>query len=114
MAQGIVSFEDWSKIDLRVVQIIDVKDIEGADKLYKLIVDLGKELGQRTIVAGIKEHYTKEQLKGKKIIVFTNLEPKKMRGVESQGMLLAACTPDESEVILVIPEKDIEVGNRVY
>ena len=109
-----VSFNDWEKLELRVGQILEVEDIEGADKLYKFTVDLGSEIGERTICAGIKEHYSKEELKGKKISVFVNLEPKKLRGIESQGMILAACTENESKVILVTPEKDIEVGSRIY
>ena len=112
--EGIVNFQDWQKLELRVGQILEVEDIEGADKLYKFTVDLGSEIGERTICAGIKEHYSKEELKGKKISVFVNLKPKKLRGVESQGMILAACTGDESKVILVTPEKDIEIGSRIY
>lgn len=114
MIQGIVNFNDWQKIELRVGKIIEVSDIEGADKLYKMKVDLGSKIGKRTICAGVKEHYSKEDLKGKKISVFVNLKPKKLRGIESQGMVLAACTDDESKVILVTPEKDIEVGSRIY
>ena len=71
------------------------------------------EIGQRTICAGIKEHYSKEKLKGKRIIYFSNLTPKKMRGIESQGMLLAAVNKDHSKVVLISPEKDIELGSRV-
>ncbi|GAG44958.1 unnamed protein product [marine sediment metagenome] len=111
--KGIVSFEDWSKLDLRVGQIVEVEEIEGADKLYKLTVDIGLEVEKRTICAGIKEYYSKEELKSKKIIVFVNLAPRVMRGIESQGMLLAAVNEDESEVVLVCPEKDIENGCRV-
>ncbi len=111
MIKGIVSFEDWQKLDLRVGKILEVEDIEGADKLYKFLVDVGDE--KRIICAGIKEFYSKEELKNKKVIVFTNLAFRKMRGVESQGMILAACNEDESKVILVTPEKDIEVGCRV-
>ena len=114
MTQGIVDFNDWQKLELRVGKIIEVSDIEGADKLYKFTVDLGSKIGKRTICAGIKEHYSKKDLKGKKISVFVNLEPKKLRGIESQGMILAACTDDESKVILVTPEKDIEIGSRIY
>tara|TARA_Y100000310_G_scaffold322704_1_gene382041 strand:- start:873 stop:1217 length:345 start_codon:yes stop_codon:yes gene_type:complete len=114
MTEGIVDFNDWSKIDLRVGKILEVEDIENADKLYKFTIDLGKEIRKRTICAGIKEYYSKEELKGKKVIVFTNLQPRKLKGIESQGMILAACTEDESKVILISPEKDIEVGNRVY
>lgn len=113
MTDGIVAFSDWSKVDLRVGKIIKVEEIEGADKLWKLTVDLGSEIGKRTICAGIKEYYNKDELKGKKIVVVVNLQPRKMRGIESQGMLLAACTENEEEVILVSPEKDIIVGSKV-
>jgi methionine--tRNA ligase beta chain len=112
MTEGIIEFADWQKLDLRVGQIIEVEDIEGADKLYKLEVDIGEE-NPRIVCAGIKEHYSKEELKGKKIILFVNLAPRKLRGIESRGMILAAVNEDESEVILISPEKDIEVGNKV-
>jgi len=108
-----ISFQDWQKIDLRVGKILEVEDVEGADKLYKLTVDVGNEIGKRIICAGIKQHYSKKELKGKKIIFFVNLEPRKMRGIESQGMLLACVTDDESSVVLISPEKDIEIGSKV-
>ncbi len=110
MTEGIVEFSDWQKLDLRVAEIKEVEDIEGADKLYKLILDVG-ELGEKVICAGIKEHYSKEELKGKKIIYFSNLKPRVMKGIESQGMLLAAST--DEKIILISPEKDIELGSRV-
>ena len=113
MPEGIVNFEDWSKLDLRVGKVFEVEDIEGADKLYKFTIDLGSEIGKRTICAGIKLYYSKEELLGKKVVVFVNLKPRKMRGIESEGMILAACTTDESEVRLITPEKDIEVGSKV-
>jgi len=113
MPEGIknVEFKDWEKIDLRVAKIIEVEDINGADKLYKLILDVGSEIGERVVCAGIKENYSKEELRDKKIILFLNLAPRKLRGIESQGMILAAVS--EASVILIIPEKDIEVGSRV-
>ena len=90
-----------------------VEDIEGADKLYKLTVDFGKEIGKCTICAGIKKHYSKDELKNKKIIVVANLAPRMFRGIESQGMLLAASSKDETKVILISPEKDIELGSKI-
>ena len=110
---GIIEFSDWQKIELRVAEIKKVEDIEGADKLYKLSVDIGKEIGKRIICAGIKEYYSKEELKGKKIVVFVNLKPRLMKGIESQGMLLAAVSEDHSKVVLISPEKDIENGVRI-
>jgi len=113
MIEGIVEFKDWQKIDLRVAQILEVKDIEGADKLYKLSVDLGKELGKRIICAGIKEYYAKEELKGKKIIVFSNLTPRKIKGIESQGMLLAAVSEGEKKVVLIKPKSEVSAGEKI-
>jgi methionyl-tRNA synthetase len=101
-----VQFNDWQKLDLRVGEILEVEDIEGADKLYKLTINLGTE--KRTLVAGIKEFYSKEELKARKCVVFTNLEPKTLRGIESKGMVLAAVAEE-----LLQPDTDIEVGSKV-
>jgi|SRR3989344_6070528 len=113
MAEEQVSFDNWQKLDLRVGKILKVEDIEGADKLYKLEVDLGKEIGKRTLVAGIKKNYNKDELKGKKIVIIANLAPRKLKGIESKGMLLAAVNSDESKIIFIEPEKDIEAGSRI-
>jgi methionyl-tRNA synthetase len=107
-----ITYDDFAKLDLRVAKILDADDIPGADKLYKLTIDLG-ELGKRTICAGIKQHYKKEDLIGKEIVVVANLEARKMKAVESQGMLLAASTENHEKVILLKPEKVIEPGSKV-
>jgi methionyl-tRNA synthetase len=111
MPEGIITFKDWSKLDLRVAEILEVEDIKGADKLLKLKIDLGTET--RTLIAGIKQNYTKEELNGKRIIVLTNLEPKIMKGIESQGMLLAAVNGDHSKIKLLQPDGAIELGSKV-
>ena len=113
MTDEIIPFSDWEKLDLRVGQIKKIEDIEGADKLYKLEIDLGKEIGKRTVCAGIKSRYSKDELKGRKVIVFVNLAPRKLKGIESQGMILAAVSKDEKHVILLAPESDIEIGSKV-
>lgn len=106
-----IKYDDFAKLDLRVATIKKVEDLEGADKLYKLEIDTGKDT--RTILAGIKQYYKKEELLDKQIIVIVNLEPRKMKGVESQGMLLAASNEDHSKVILIGPEKKIDSGSKV-
>ena len=114
--QNIIKFQDWQKLDFHIGKILKAEDIEGADKLYKLSVDLGKEIGKRTIAAGLKPYYTKEKLKNKICIVFVNLEPRILKGVESQGMLLAAVNQDKDgkEIVrLLEPDADIELGSRV-
>ena len=99
------------KLDKRVAEKKEAEEIEGADQLYKLTITLGDET--RTICSGIKEHYTKEELKGKKIIVLTNLKPRKLRGIESQGMLLAAEDKETNTCILIAPEKDTPPGTKI-
>ena len=106
-----VKFEDWMKLDLRVAEILEVEEVEGADKLYKLKIDLGTET--RILVAGLKKHYSKDDLEGKRCIVFTNLEPRKIKGIESKGMILAAVNEDGSEVKLLNASGEIELGSRV-
>lgn len=104
-----ISLEDFKKIDLRVGKIIEVKDHPNADKLYVLTVDLGNE--KRNIVAGIKKYYKPEELIGKYIIIVANLEPKNIRGIVSEGMLLAA--QDDKEISLLTVDKEIKVGAKV-
>jgi len=105
-----ITFDDFLKIDLRVAEIKACEDIQGADKLYKLTIDLGET---RDIVAGIKQYYTKEELIGQKIVIVANLEPKKLRGILSHGMLLAASSEDKSSVVLLTLDRDIPNGSRI-
>src|SRR3989338_4257485 len=106
-----ISFEDWQKLKLKTAEILQVEDIKDSDKLYKLTIDLGTET--RTLVAGLKPYYSKEELEGKKCIVITNLEPRKIKGIESQGMLLAAFNDDLSEVKLLQADGVVDAGWRV-
>jgi len=104
-----VSYDDFKKMKLKVAEIVSVEDVAGADKLYKLSIDIGGE--KRTLVAGLKGDYDKEELLGKKIIVLTNLEAKKIRGIESQGMLLAAEKGDKVSLLTV--DRNIDNGADV-
>ena len=107
-----IGFEDFSKLDLRVAEIKKVEEITEADKLWKLTIDVG-ELGERVICAGIKEHYSQKELKGKKIIIVSNLEPRKMKGILSNGMLLAAVSDNHENISLLTVDRDIENGTKV-
>jgi len=106
-----VSYEDFSKIELRVAKIIDVFDVENSNKLYRLSIDVG-EGRLRTLMSGIKKYYKKEELIGRYIIIVANLEPRVIAGVPSEGMLLAA-EDDDGKVVLLAPEKEIKVGSKV-
>ncbi|MFX1532398.1 MAG: methionine--tRNA ligase [Promethearchaeota archaeon] len=105
----LISYEDFQKLDIRVALVEKVEKVPKADKLYKLSIDLGTE--KRTIVAGIAEFYKANELEGKKIIVLTNLEPRKLRGITSEGMLLAA--DFENKVSILVPDKDIPIGANI-
>jgi len=109
-AKGNISFEDFLKLDIRTGKILSAEKIEKTDKLLKLSVDLGKET--RTIVSGIAEHYSTEELPGKMVSVLTNLAPKKLRGVESQGMILMA-EDKEGNLAFVQPEKAMGSGMEI-
>jgi methionyl-tRNA synthetase len=104
-----ISIQDFSEIDLRVAEIKAVEEHPDADKLLVLKIDTGD--GEKQLVAGIKNHYSAEELVGRKIIVVNNLAPAVLRGVESQGMLLAA--RDGDKVVLLTTEKDVGPGSRV-
>ncbi len=104
-----VTFEDFKKLELKVAEIKEVNDHPHADKLYVITIDLGDKTKQ--IVAGIKNYYPKEELVGRQVVVVDNLEPAVLRGVESQGMLLAA--QDEQGIFIISPEKKVKLGSIV-
>jgi methionyl-tRNA synthetase len=108
-ADGRISFDDFKKIDLRVARVIAAEAVPKAKKLLKLTIDLGDV--QRQVVAGIAEAYAPEALVGKKVIFVANLEPATIRGVESQGMILAA--GDEAILGLSAIDKDVPPGTKV-
>lgn len=105
-----ITIEDFMKVDLRTAQIVSVSDVPGADKLYKMEVDAG-ELGRRTIVAGLRQYYRPEELMGKKIIYVANLRPAVIRGIRSEGMLLAADAG--KDVVIAVFDRDVPLGVRV-
>jgi methionyl-tRNA synthetase len=106
---NMIKFDDFRKLDLRVAEVVSAEKVKGADKLLKLQIKIGQQ--QRQIVAGIATAYQPDDLTGKKIIVLTNLEPVKIRGVESNGMLLAASHKDK--LVLLTVDSDIDSGAKV-
>jgi methionine--tRNA ligase beta chain len=106
---GNISFEDFKKLEIRVGKVLSAEKIEGADRLLRLEVDFGDE--KRQIVSGIAEFYKVENLEGKEFIFLVNLEHRKFKGIESQGMILAA--DDDGNPVLLQPEKEVSVGSLV-
>jgi methionyl-tRNA synthetase len=106
-----ISIEDFAKVEMRVGQILTAEPVQGAQKLMKLMVDIGSEV--RQVVAGIAEHYKPEQLVGMKVVIVVNLQPRKLRGVESNGMIVAASVGPEGRPVLVTFKEDVEIGARL-
>ena len=107
-----IGIEDFAKVEMRVGQIKTAERIVGADKLLKLTVDIGTEI--RQICAGIAQYYEPEKLIGRKVAVVVNLAPRKLRGVESNGMIVAATVGPEGRPVLAgFPDEDVEIGARL-
>ena len=105
-----INIQDFQKVELKVGTVLSVEDHPNADKLMVIRVDVGEE-APRTLVAGLKQYYAYEELTGKQIVVVTNLEPAVLRGVKSEGMLLAAQEGDK--VVVLTPDKPIAPGSGV-
>jgi methionyl-tRNA synthetase len=105
-----ITIDDFAKIDLKVGRILSAEKVEKADKLLKLEIDLGFE--KRTILSGIAKHFSPEEIVGKQVVVVANLAPRKMRGIESNGMILMA-EDKEGKLYFVKPESVIENGSEV-
>ncbi len=107
--ENVISYDDFAKVSLKVAKVERAEKVKNSDKLLKITVKIGEEC--RVIVAGIGKHYSPEELEGKKVVVVTNLEPRKLMGIESYGMLLAASN-DEKLTLLTV-DRDIEEGSKI-
>ena len=108
MPQNQVSIEEFKKLDIRTARILEAKRVKGSRNLIKLKIDVGEE---RTLVAGLAEYYSPEELVGKNIVILANLKPAKIFGIESQGMLLAAVGGDK--VSILVPDREVSPGTHV-
>ncbi len=104
-----VKFDDFKKLEFKIAVVKEVEVHPNADKLYVVTVDIGGE--ERKLVAGVREHYKPEELKGKKVVVISNLEPATIRGTESNGMILAA--RDKAGLSVLVSDKDVAVGTKI-
>lgn len=106
-----IDIDYFRKVDLRVGEIEEAERVPGSDKLLRIKVDIGGE--KREVVAGIAGQYKPEELIGRQIIIVVNLQPRKIRGIWSQGMLLAASVGEEGIPVLIQPEKKVPPGSRI-
>ena len=104
-----ITIDEFNKVDLRIAEVLEAKQVAGADKLVELRIRIGETT--RTLVAGIAAQYAPGSLVGRKIVVVANLKPRRLRGIESQGMLLAA--NDGERPVLLGPDRDVPSGVRV-
>ena len=104
-----ISFQDFEKLEIKVGTIVSAEKIPNSDKLLKLVIDFGSE--QRQVLAGIAEHYSPEQLVGLQVPVLMNIAPRKMRGLDSNGMILAA--DEAGKPVLMHPEKKMLNGSEI-
>jgi methionyl-tRNA synthetase len=111
MESDIITIDDFAKIKLRVARVLDAHKVEGADKLLRLELIMGDE--RRQVLAGIAQQYSPEELIGRQVVVVANLAPRKLRGFESQGMVLAADAEDGG-AILLMPDKQAPDGTSVH
>ncbi len=106
-----ITIDDFAKVEMRTGQVVSAERVPDTQKLLKLMVDIGSEV--RQVVAGIAEVYTPEQLVGMKVVVVVNLAPRKLRGVESNGMVLAATVGEAQKPVLVTFKEDVPNGARL-
>jgi methionyl-tRNA synthetase len=109
---NLIDITDFAKVELRVGEVLTAERIPKADKLLLITVDIGEEK-PRQILAGIAQYYEPEQLIGRKIVVVANLKPRKLRGYESQGMLLAASVGEEGKPVIATFAEDVPNGARL-
>lgn len=109
MSEGIISFDEFSKMDLRIGKIAKAEAVAGSKNLIKLLIDVGGET--RQAVAGIAQYYSPKDLEGKYVAVIVNLQPKRMFGLESNVMMLAA--EDEKTVSVLQPDQPVKAGSRI-
>ena len=104
-----ITIDDFAKVDLRVAKVLEAEKVEGTDKLLKLRLQVGDEI--RQVVSGIAKYYNPEELTGKYVILVANLKPVKLRGIESQGMILAASNSKDLSLITV--DRNIDTGSKI-
>jgi methionyl-tRNA synthetase len=109
---NVIEIGDFSKVDLRVGQVLAAERVPKSDKLLKFTIDLGEEK-PRQILAGIAEHYDPERMIGRKLVVVANLKPRKLRGLESQGMILAASVGEEGRPVVATFAEEVPNGARL-
>ncbi len=116
-----ITWNDFAKVDFRVGEIIEAKNVENSEKLIRMVVDFGEELNKKIVFSGIRQWYTPEELLGKKTVFVVNMMPKKIMGEESQAMIFGASAnikpindEETEEMSILLLEKDLPNGTKVF
>jgi methionine--tRNA ligase beta chain len=109
MAEKIVSYEEFSKMDLRIGKVVKAEPVQGSRNLVKMLIDIGGD--SRQAVAGIAQYYNPKDLEGKSVAIIANLQPRKMFGLESNVMILAA--EDDKTVSILLPDRPVKTGSKI-
>ncbi len=112
LAMELINYDDFAKVEFRIGEIKEAQAVEGSEKLIRLVVDFGKELGERIVFSGIKKWYQPEELINKKTVFVVNMVPKKIMGEESQAMIFGAENGDDMSILLL--DKDLDNGSKVF
>lgn len=109
-----ISYADFAKVEFRIGEIIEAKNVDESEKLIRMIVDFGPELGQKVVYSGIRHWYQPEDLLNKKTVFIVNMIPKKIMGEESQAMIFGAEDEGNDKLSILILEKDLPSGTKVF
>lgn len=112
LAMELINYDDFAKVEFRIGEIKEAQAVEDSEKLIRLVVDFGKELGERIVFSGIRKWYQPEELINKKTVFVVNMVPKKIMGEESQAMIFGAENGDDMSILLL--DKDLENGSKVF
>ncbi len=109
-----ITYDDFAKVEFRVGEIIEAKNVKESEKLIRLMVDFGKEIGEKVVYSGIKKWYSPTDLLNKKTIFVVNMIPKKIMGEESGAMIFGAEDEEKNEMSILILDKDLPAGTKVF
>lgn len=109
-----ITYNDFAKVEFRVGEIVEAREVENSEKLLRLIVNFGEELGQKVVYSGIKEWYSPADLLNKKTIFVVNMIPKKIMGEESEAMIFGAEDEENKIMSILILDKDLPAGTKVF
>lgn len=109
-----ITYDEFTKVEFRIGQIVEAKQVSGSEKLLKFLVDFGEKIGKKNVFSGIAKYYSPEKLLNKKTVFVVNVEPKKIMGELSEAMIFGASSEDMSEMTILLLDKDIPLGAKVF